>query len=302
MAQPCDDLKKGTIVAPHLENGTEVIVTRYPIISKDNIRRYTVDNEQKPELKKYFGCAFIRPDQAMEHHQCDFDGDQLVITPALLMPKIASEIRHANDPERDFKKVTKREKVSYRDSCDTRPKIAVAIGQNNIGRIATAIGRIQTSANSNPNPKIQSIFEHKKQKLLDDLFDALQIEVDSPKSATRSEDYHPHLAEKVKKWTERYPSYLFDFKKDERLYKSMPLPVGDKNPINVIASEAVNPEWQQCQINSRLRHEFRYLMPSQEELGLDRDTWNEFCDWAREIKEEYINGVRWGDMKARMYT
>ena len=290
MAQPCDELKKGTIVAPHLKNGTEVMVTRYPIISKDNIRRYTVDNEQKPELKKYKGCAFIRPDQAMEHHQCDFDGDQLVITPTSIMPNMASEFRHANDPEKDFKPVVKRPKVPYTKSCDSMGEIAVAIGRNDIGKIATAIGRVQTSVNDNPDT--QPIFDKKKGKLLDSLFDALQIEVDSPKSATRYKAYHPKLKDRIDAWKDKHPSYLFDFKKDDRLYKSMPLPAEGKNPINVIAREAVNPEWQETQINSRQRHEFRYLMPSHEKLGVDKETWDTFCEWAREIKEDYIQGVR----------
>ena len=39
MAQPAD-IKPGTVIAPHLISGSEVIVTRYPIINKDNIRRY----------------------------------------------------------------------------------------------------------------------------------------------------------------------------------------------------------------------------------------------------------------------
>ena len=100
MAQPCDNLKPGTIVAPHLAHGTEVIVTRYPIVSKDNIRRYTVDNHQPvaQSLLNYRGCIFIRSDQAMQHHQCDFDGDQLIVTPAARFPQISQEIRGCNEP------------------------------------------------------------------------------------------------------------------------------------------------------------------------------------------------------------
>ncbi len=38
MAQPQPaDIKPGTVIAPHIISGTEVIVTRYPIINKDNI-------------------------------------------------------------------------------------------------------------------------------------------------------------------------------------------------------------------------------------------------------------------------
>lgn len=118
MAQPCENLKPGTIVAPHLRHGTEVIVTRYPIVSKDNIRRYTVDNKSQPELTQYKGCVFIRSDQAMQHHQCDFDSDQLVITPASRMPNIASETRHAHQ-ENEYDAVEKREKVDYNKAIDS---------------------------------------------------------------------------------------------------------------------------------------------------------------------------------------
>jgi len=152
MAQPCENLNPGTIVAPHLRPGTEVIVTRYPIVSKDNIRRYTVDNKSHPELMQYKGCVFIRPDQAMQHHQCDFDGDQLVITPASKMPNIASETRHANQ-DNEYEAVEKREKVDYNKATDSDGdrkytklrQIAVAIAQNKIGWVATLIGRVQSS-------------------------------------------------------------------------------------------------------------------------------------------------------------
>ena len=152
MAQPCENLNSGTIVAPQLRPGTEVIVTRYPIVSKDNIRRYTVDNKSHPELMQYKGCVFIRPDQAMQHHQCDFDGDQLVITPASKMPNIASETRHANQ-DNEYEAVEKREKVDYNKATDSDGdrkytklrQIAVAIAQNKIGWVATLIGRVQSS-------------------------------------------------------------------------------------------------------------------------------------------------------------
>ncbi|MEA5470067.1 hypothetical protein VB714_14400, partial [Spirulina sp. 06S082] len=211
MAQPCDDLKPGTIVAPHLKDGEEAIVTRYPIVSKDNIRRYVVDNRQRPDLLRYRGCAFIRPDQAMQHHQCDFDGDQLVITPVSRVPRLAAETRHANEG-REFAPVEKRPKVDYRKARDrkgqrkyaTLRQIAVAVPKNSIGYIATLIGRVQSSI---PQPKEpQKLFERRQRKLLGKLFDALQIEVDSPKSATRFDECHPTLIQEAKRWTEAHPS------------------------------------------------------------------------------------------------
>ena len=292
MAQPCEDLQPGTIVAPHLKNGTEVIVTRYPIVSKDNIRRYTVDNKLHPELMQYKGCVFIRPDQAMQHHQCDFDGDQLVVTPASKLPNIALETRHANE-ENEYDAVSKRDKIDYTKATDEEGnrkytklrQIAVAIAHNKIGWVATLIGRVQSSV---PKPKQPTnLFNHKKQKLLGKLFDALQIEVDSPKSATRTEDYHPNLLSEAKEWSNEYPSHLFDFKDDPRLYKTVPLPAEDGTAINCIARNTVNPQWEPTRLTSRHRDEFRYLFPPPKNLD-EREHWEKYyVTFAQEIKERY---------------
>lgn len=297
MAQPCDSLKPGTMVVPHLKDGEEVIVTRYPIVSKDNIRRYTVDNSQKPELKRYRGCAFIRSDQAMQHHQCDFDGDQLVITPASQLPSIAAETRHAND-DNEYEQVTKRAKVDYTEVCreDGQRKytklrqVAAAVPRNSIGYVATLIGRVQSSVPQTDEP--EGLFERRQRKLLAKLFDALQIEVDSPKSATRFQDYHPKLLETAQKWIEKYPSPLFDFKKDARLYKTISLPTEGNNPINVIAKDAVNPAWEKTRIRSRHRHEFRYLLPIPEDEKTQRKWKQHYLPWAEELKERYITQGR----------
>lgn len=292
MAQPFDNLKPGTIVASHLRHGTEVIVTRYPIVSKDNIRRYTVDNRQQPDLLKYRGCVFIRSDQAMQHHQCDFDGDQLVVTPTNKIPHIAAETRHANQ-ENEYQLVQKRPKIDYTQAKDEKGQsqytklrqIAIAIAKNKIGWVATLIGRVQSSvAQPQESP---DIFEKKKRKLLNQLFDALQIEVDSPKSATRLEDYHPLLLQQAKKWSEKYPSYLFDFKKDQRLYQTMPMPTEGGNPINIIARDAVNRVWQPTRLHSRHRHEFRYLFSTPEEAETKEKWEKHYLPYAQQIKERY---------------
>ena len=198
----------------------------------------------------------------MQHHQCDFDGDQLVVTPASRMPNIASETRHANQ-ENEYDAVEKREKVDYTKATDSDGdrkytklrQIAVAIAQNKIGWVATLIGRVQSSAAEPGQP--ESLFNQQKRQLLGKLFDALQIEVDSPKSATRTEDHHPTLLSKAKQWSEQHPSYLFDYKDDPRLYKTVPLPIGDGTAINCISREAVNPEREPTRLKSRPRDEFR---------------------------------------------
>ena len=277
MAQPCDDLKKGTIVAPHLKDGTEVIITRYPIVSKDNIRRYRVDNQQKPELKKYSGCVFIRPDQAMEHHQCDFDGDQLIVTPAKSMPNIAQEVRYANE-QAEFKKVEKKEKIDYNLATDKKGnklytslrQIAAAIPLNSIGTFATFIGKVQSHVPGlGENAKE---FQHRKTQLLNQLYDALQIEVDSPKSARRWFWSHPNLFKEAKQWCAEHTSYLFQFRNNEKLYRNFPLPTEGGNAINVIAKDAVNPHWQEAKLTSISRHEFRYLFDAPE--GAYQEIWS----------------------------
>ncbi len=294
MAQPCDNLKPGTIVAPHLKDKTEVIVTRYPIVSKDNIRRYTVDNQQTPakSLLNYRGCVFIRPDQAMQHHQCDFDGDQLVVTPAARFPKISQEVRQANEPA-EYPSVVKRDKTDYKKPKYTNLKqIAAAIKQNSIGYVATLIGRVQSSSNPYQKPSRRSKFESAKRQLLGKLFDALQIEVDSPKSATRYQDHHEDLIALTNKWVNKFPSPLFDYKKDERVYRTGCLPSSVNNNINCITREAVNPQWSQTKLKSSELNNFSFLM-GEPESKEDLTYWEQVClPKAEEIKQKYIESVK----------
>lgn len=88
MAMPCDRLTRGTICVPHLPEG-DVILTRYPIVNSDNIRLYS--NIHDPELKKTRNVVWIHPKDAEEYHQADFDGDQLMVSPASKLPNIAQE-------------------------------------------------------------------------------------------------------------------------------------------------------------------------------------------------------------------
>jgi hypothetical protein len=288
MAQPCEDLKEGTIVAPHLDDGEEVIVTRYPIVSKDNIRRYTVDNSQPAarSLLHYKGCAFIRPDQAMEHHQCDFDGDQLVISYASKFPNIAKEIRHANEPA-EFAPIAKQPKVKYGlPQYKNLREVAVGINNNNIGYIATLIGRVQSSVNETDSSLSQKRFARKKEILLDRLFNALQIEVDSPKSSVRHQDNDPDIATLAKKWSERYSCSLFDFKGDERVYRTATIPITANNNINCIV-EAVNDNWMESKLTARNRDEYRFLFAPPDEKEALTYWKEELLPWAETIKERF---------------
>jgi hypothetical protein len=178
---------------------------------------------------------------SLQHHQCDFDGDQLIVTPASRFPQISQEIRRANEPA-EYPQVVKRDKTDYSKPKYTNLKqIAAAIKQNSIGYVATLIGRVQSLSNPYQKRSRQEKFESAQRKLLGKLFDALQIEVDSPKSAARYQDHHEDIVARTKNWVKKFPSPLFDYKKDERVYKTSCLPTSTNNNINCIAEQAVNP-------------------------------------------------------------
>jgi len=305
MAQPAQashqnperGLNRGEVCVPHLPEG-DTIITRYPIVSGDNIRIYT--NVHKPALTKHKGTVWIRPEDAEEYHQADFDGDQMVAIVAAKVPNIAAETLRAGEPSRHAA-VKKRTKVAYTAALDEDgnrkytklSQIAAHSSQNKIGLVATTIGRVQSSIpNNSENPRL---FERKRERLLNRLFDALQVEVDSPKSATRLEDVDEidgkNLLKDAQKWSEKHPSHFFDFKKDERLYKTFPMPADDPNPINVIAREAVNPCWEATRIRNRERHEFRYLFPK-DSYALDEE------EYAIELKERARSSI--SDIKKRV--
>ena len=268
MAQPAD-IKPGTVIAPHIISGTEVIVTRYPIINKDNIRRYIVDNDQIPELFDTKGCVFINPDDAMKYHQCDFDGDQLVCTPCDLLPTIAAETRTAqiqldaegNNINRDFNPVVKKEKKAYPQS-DLK-HMALAVRLNSIGRIANAIGRVNCSQ---PNPeadiKDQQYFAKFKRELMDVLFDSLQVEVDSPKSSTRYTDYYPDLNRRLN--SEAFALPFFDFKQDDRVFNSAPMPVAQNDSVVDILPRHINQIWESCELKEMPVSQYKHLLQSQD--------------------------------------
>jgi hypothetical protein len=286
MAMPCDTLPRGTICVPHLPEG-DVILTRYPIVNSDNIRLYS--NVHDPELKKTRNVVWIHPKDAEEYHQADFDGDQLMVSPANKLPNIAKETLRAGEPGH-FKPVKQRPKLAYTEITDEEgnlkyrdlSQIAAASSQNKVGLVATNIGRVQSSTPREGENSER--FTRRQRKLLNRLFQALQVEVDSPKSAERLEDIKEidgvNLLADAKKWSESHPSYFFDFKKDDRLYRSFAMPADAPGAINVIAREVVNPLWEPTRIRSRDRHEFRYLFPK-ETLSVDA------LEWAEELKTRF---------------
>ncbi|MBE9045538.1 hypothetical protein IQ255_14190 [Pleurocapsales cyanobacterium LEGE 10410] len=295
MAQPAE-IEPGTVIAPHIINGTEVIVTRYPIINKDNIRRYVVDNEQIPELIDTKGCVFINPDDAMKYHQCDFDGDQLVCTPCDLLPTIAGETRTAqvqldvegNDTNRDFNPVVKKEKLAYPQS-DLK-HMALAVRLNSIGRIANAIGRVNCAQ---PNPEAdvqdQKYFLKFKRELMDVLFDSLQVEVDSPKSSTRYTDYYPDLNRRLN--SEAFALPFFDFKQDERVFSSAPMPVAQNDSVVDILPRHINQIWESCELKEMPVSQYKHLLQSQDS-NLDDTAKAAIARLGSNIIQQYNDNVK----------
>jgi len=286
MALPSDDLPRGTVCVPHLPEG-DVILTRYPIVNSDNIRLYR--NSHDPELKKTRNVIWINPQDAEEHHQADFDGDQLMVSAASQLPNVAKETLRAGEPGQ-FEAVKQRPKLAYSEvvtddggsKYQNLAQIAAAANQNKVGLVATNIGRVQSSM-PGEGENVER-FERRQRKLLNRLFQALQVEVDSPKSAERLEDIKEiegeNLLADAKRWSESHPSHFFDFKKDDRLYRSFAMPADAPGSINVLAREVVNPLWEPTRIRSRDRHEFRYLFPK-DELSVDA------LEWAEELKTRF---------------
>ena len=286
MAMPSDDLPRGTVCVPHLPEG-DVILTRYPIVNSDNIRLYR--NSHDPELKKTRNVIWINPQDAEEYHQADFDGDQLMVSPASQLSNVAKETLRAGEPGR-FEAVKQRPKLAYSEvvtddggsKYQNLAQIAAAANQNKVGLVATNIGRVQSSM-PGEGENVER-FECRQRKLLNRLFQALQVEVDSPKSAERLEDIKEiegeNLLSDAKRWSESHPSHFFDFKKDDRLYRSFAMPADAPGSINVLAREVVNPLWEPTRIRSRDRHEFRYLFPKGE-LSVDA------LEWAEELKTRF---------------
>ncbi|MDX2241534.1 MAG: hypothetical protein NW224_12690 [Leptolyngbyaceae cyanobacterium bins.302] len=284
------DLPRGVVCAPHLPEG-EVIITRLPIISSDNIRRY--ENRHIPKLSQYKGCVWVHPQDWQEHHQGDFDGDQVVVDSARHLPHIAKETLRAGESGR-FPPIAKRDKVPYtavRDQqgdyvYDTLSKVAVAAYCNNdIGRVATAIGRVHTAL-----PTVEQaastaglkLFGRQQQQLLMDLMGALQVAVDGPKSAERVEDVYPNLLKDVRSWATEHPSPFFDYYKHPNLYRTFALPTGvagqSETPAVSALAEAVNGRWESVKLQAYTREHFRGL------FGDTRGVDVNILDYAEELK------------------
>lgn len=83
---PCPSLKPNEIYAPNYENGTNVVLVRYPHASVTEIPQLVVNNNNK-EARKMLGlhptdAVAINPAAAQQMSGADFDGDSALVIPA----------------------------------------------------------------------------------------------------------------------------------------------------------------------------------------------------------------------------
>lgn len=289
-AVPSRELARGEVCIPGVPDGEVIIVTRSPIPSKDNIRKY-LNNAKVERLQNYKGCIWMNSADAAEHHQGDFDGDQMQWDFARDLPHIAKEVKWAGEPG-DFKGIQQRPKKPYvttdtslyTDDRESLKQFAPIISgsviegalggeQNKVGLVANLIGRVQ-SAQPNDQDRLthQSMKQFKAQKhdLLERLMGALQIEVDYGKSAERLEDVDEiggeTLISDAQAWTEERPVPFFDHKKDPDIYKHFMMPdTGSQASVEVMP-RITNVAWESLPVGQKKRSYFQEVLHSEAEL------------------------------------
>lgn len=134
LAQPSLDLKENEVCVPKIPDGTELIVTRSPLVNSNGV--IVLTNRHLPQLIKLEGSIHIHPDTAAKHLQADFDGDRLAFERADRYPTLTAEIKEALRQENRYPDVVKRDKIPYSGSFE---EIAVSAVKNDIGKIANQI-------------------------------------------------------------------------------------------------------------------------------------------------------------------
>ncbi|OLP17414.1 hypothetical protein BST81_16610 [Leptolyngbya sp. 'hensonii'] len=281
MAVPIPDLEPGCVCIPHLPEG-DVLLTRYPIVSSDNIR--VAENVHLGGWEHLQGICGIHPEDTGTF-QSDFDGDQFICCPAERLPHIAQETLRLEDKGR-FQPIIKYPKQSYlaarnhqgRAQYPTLAHVAVETNRGEMALVSSWIGRVQDSI---PTPEEDpASFQVQKQELLEKLFQAMQIEVDHPKNPMKYTDLpgYENLGEAVKAWMDNHPSPFFQFYKDPELYRSGVMPTAPDRGLYVLAA-AINPLWEPVRLKLPARNSVRYLAPPPKtsllNLGEDRTQWAE---------------------------
>ena len=284
------DIKKGTIIAPHLKDGEQVILTRYPIINGDNIRTFTVDNSQ-PGALEYLdeqGIFVIRQDQFALYQQGDHDGDKAVLIPAHRMPSIAAEcLPAAKEGEQEqfrFPQVIKEAKIPY-DNSDLK-RTALKVRQGDVGIVANAIAKIwNQKAHPEASPHRKQKLEQSKMQQMGVAALMLQRAVDKPKSNTTID---PDFLDSVK----GLKHSVIDYKNHDRAYLDAPIPLDtnpDKSSISLIADE-VSKRWEQAQILSLDRSQYVSFFDSLGKPDLSTNQQTRVDEvYQRVIQEGYYN-------------
>jgi hypothetical protein len=266
MAQPCNQLAVNEVCIPEVPDGEDLLLFRYPIVNSDGIRRYR-NTHRLTHLMEYLGCVFINPKIFAFHHQGDFDGDMAAYSLVSQLPAIASEVLVASEKGK-YPPVQQMEKIAYTGSLAEQ---AIKQCDNNIGLVAWNIGVIEASR------------KPRREKLLVDLFAALQIEVDRPKSSRSSEQAFPGLMDRCNAWRKSYPVAMFEIMRNEKLFKS----IGGQFPLSIdlhCLPHAINAVWEPVKWWQSPVYSFRYLFPNESVKA--------WSDWSVAILDAFHQGLR----------
>ncbi|MCA2655990.1 hypothetical protein [Microcystis sp. M061S2] len=158
LAQPCNKLADNEVCVPLMPDGTELILTRSPLVNSNGVIILT--NRHIPELMSLRGCLHINPVTAAKHLQADFDGDRLAFERADKYPALAAEIKEKLLPEKRYPDVVKRHKVAYHGSFE---EIALRCAHNDVGTIANQIMRAVSIYNDTLNRPTTTLPNYLKQ-------------------------------------------------------------------------------------------------------------------------------------------
>lgn len=171
LAQPSWELAKNEICVPSIAEGTELIVTRSPLVNSNGV--IVLKNKHLPHTAHLKGSIHIHPETAAEHLQADFDGDRLAFERASKYPTLAAEIKEYNLAHNRYPDVVKKTKIAYTGSFE---EIAISAMENKIGLIANQIQKavaLQWETQLIPPEKketyLKQISDYYKKLIVDDV-------------------------------------------------------------------------------------------------------------------------------------
>jgi hypothetical protein len=176
MAQPSLELREDEICIPYFPEGSEVIVTRSPLVNSNGV--IVLINKHLPEFKGEQGTVHINPKTAIANLQADFDGDRLAYQLADKYPTLTAEIKESLAPENRYRDIVKRFKEAYQ--AQTFGEIAISASENKIGLIANNIQKAVAL-----RWETLAIPEQEKPKYIQEMskgFKKVLIEIEDPKN------------------------------------------------------------------------------------------------------------------------